>query len=352
MHTSVTKLSSWCHSQLQSQASLPNLKETDLVLTALPVEASHRHFYRVQDKASALTWVAMWSPPELENNAQFLALAKVFAGLGTPAVLAQDQDLGFFLMEDLGDTHLADGYSQAANNQDRMAHLVNTALDGLVGWQQVNDPQIPAYDQDRLVMEFDLCQQWLVDGLMEQAVSDQDAQVLSHSRNALVAAMLDQPQVCVHRDYHCRNLLIIDKGETTRLGIVDFQDALIGPALYDVASLLRDCYYRHDENLIASSLARFAANSPQLSAASSQQVTWWHDACAIQRQVKAIGIFARLHLRDAKSSHLGYILPVLERLVTLTGAYPELWEFSELLQVWSRKGQTLSQLQTQLGQPR
>lgn len=339
MQNSVNELNAWCQAQLQSQQNTgtpPTAQQRpNISLQALRVEASHRHFYRVRDDSLEQSWVAMWSPPELENNPQFVALASVFAGLGTPQVLAQDHDRGFFLMEDLGEIHLIDAYQQDAKNQLHLAQCVNLALDALIPFQTVQDPAIPTYDEDRLVMEFDLCAQWLVEGLMNKSLEPETTDVLASSRQLLIDAMLEQPRVCVHRDYHCRNLLVTGSDSNAKLGIVDFQDALIGPALYDPASLLRDCYYIHEESLIISSLERFAEHNHKLRGVSLNTLTWWLDACAIQRQLKAIGIFARLHLRDNKSSHLGYILPTLRRLTVLTEIYPDLEQLHHLLSAWS-----------------
>ena len=348
MQNSVNELQAWCQVQLQRQQSIgepsPQQQQANISLQALRVEASHRHFYRIQTESREQSWVAMWSPPELENNPQFVALAEVFAGLGTPNVLAQDQERGFFLMEDLGETHLIEAYQQDEKNPLHLAQCVNFALDALLPFQQVKHPAIPAYDGERLVMEFDLCAQWLVEGLMTESLGHEATEALASSRQILVDAMLEQPQVCVHRDYHCRNLLITGNGPTKKLGIVDFQDALVGPALYDPASLLRDCYYTHDGSLIADCLTRFANHSPELTDISPKTLTWWLDACAIQRQLKAIGIFARLHLRDGKSSHLGYIVPTLGRLTVLTKLYPELSRLNALLSAWSSAARQLEVL--------
>ena len=348
MQNSVNDLHAWCQKQLQPQrsasGSLPQHQQPNIFLQALRVEASHRHFYRIQGDSLEQSWVAMWSPPELENNPQFIALASVFAGLGTPKVLAQDQERGFFLMEDLGETHLIDAYQQDEKNPLHLATCVNLALDALIPFQQVKHPAIPAYDEDRLALEFDLCAQWLVAGLMAESIGQGANEALASSRQLLIDTMLQQPRACVHRDYHCRNLLVTGSSATPKLGIVDFQDALIGPVLYDPASLLRDCYYTHGESLITDCLARFAQHNPALAGVSIKTLTWWLDACAIQRQIKAIGIFARLHLRDNKSSHLRYVLPTLKRLTVLTEVYPELEQLHRLLSTWSSAAHQLDLL--------
>ena len=94
---------------------------------------------------------------------------------------------------------------------------------------------------------------------MSSPLSTKDEATLAATRSTLIDAMLEQPQVCVHRDYHCRNLLLVGEPHHRRIGIVDFQDALIGPALYDVASLLQDCYALHDKKVIEAALNRFTS---------------------------------------------------------------------------------------------
>ena len=169
----------------------------------------------------------MASPPELENNEQFVALAKLFYGFGTPRLLAADDGNGFFLMEDLGSVHLYDVYQRAGDDQQAVTEILNLALDTLRPWQQFTDAKIPPYLEHRLSMEFDLCNEWFAAGLMSSPLSTKDEATLAATRSTLIDAMLEQPQVCVHRDYHCRNLLLVGEPHHRRIGIVDFQDALL-----------------------------------------------------------------------------------------------------------------------------
>ena len=151
------------------------------------------------------------------------------------------------------------------------------------------------------------------------AVATSGANTLNTVKALCLDTMLEQPQTCVHRDYHCRNLLF----KQNQLGVVDFQDALIGPGLYDIASLLRDCYYRHNEAQVDHYLGLFLQRSPYFDAAQFTSLKRAFDLTAIQRQLKALGIFARLHLRDGKSSHLVWIEPVLHRLIEVARTHSE-----------------------------
>ena len=309
----------WC-AQMTNTAS-PRIQP-------LAVEASHRRFYRVHaSEQDTSSWVAMNSPPALEQNDQFVALAGVFAqhNIPVPNIIATDLTRGFMLMTDLGAIDLAQTYGTTTEQP-----ALTAAISVLIQLQEVTSEHIPLYDQARLVMEFDLFEEWLLRefvGSPGVELATLGIEALNSAKALCLDAMLTQPQVCVHRDYHCRNLLFDDK----QLGIVDFQDALMGPGLYDIASLLRDCYYRHDEAQVDHYLHLFLQQSPHFDAAEFTALKRAFDLTAIQRQIKALGIFARLHLRDGKSSHLVWIEPVLRGLIEVTSHYSETQPLSHLL---------------------
>jgi len=298
----------WCRTAL-------NLTPAhSLQFDALRVEASHRSFYRLKSAELPQTLVLMLSPPALENNDQFLRLATVFGnhGLPVPKVISSNLNKGFFLMQDLGSQHLQEVYGTAAQEQSLTA-----AIEALVLLSAVQDPAIPAYTAERLATELELFEEWFVQKFLQQQL---DSAAFQKTCVQLVESAEQQPKSCVHRDYHCRNLLY----QNNLLGIVDFQDALQGPALYDIASLLRDCYHTFDEAEIDQWLHFYVRLTPALETLPYAQVKRWFDFMAVQRQLKAIGIFARLHLRDNKSSHLPEIRPLLLRLLDLTAQYRDL----------------------------
>jgi N-acetylmuramate 1-kinase len=298
----------WCRTAL----NLP--PGHSLQFEALRVEASHRSFYRLKSSDQAQTLVLMLSPPALENNDQFLRLAVVFGdhGLPVPKVISSNLSSGYFLLQDLGSQHLQDVYGTAAQDQ-----ALTAAIETLVQLSAVQDQAIPPYTAERLATELELFDEWFVQKFLQQQL---DSTTFRSACTLLVESAEQQPRSCVHRDYHCRNLMY----QNSQLGIVDFQDALRGPALYDIASLLRDCYHTFDEAEIDQWLHLYVRLSPALEALPYAQVKQWFDYLAVQRQLKAIGIFARLHLRDSKSSHLAEIRPLLLRLLDLTAQYPDL----------------------------
>jgi aminoglycoside/choline kinase family phosphotransferase len=214
-------------------------------------------------------------------------------------------------MNDLGRRELGDAYGGPFEQAG-----LEAALGALITLQSVEDAAIPPYTGGRLRDELGIFSDWFADGLMETSLPAAIEPVFQH----LVERMVRQQQCCVHRDYHCRNLLF--DPDTGRLGIVDFQDALVGPVSYDLASLLHDCYHRFSDEDVARWLGWYLNRTPL----ELEPGTFATDVAmtAVQRQLKAVGIFARLMLRDGRTTHLKHILPVLESLTDLSHREPEL----------------------------
>ena len=293
------------------QAGAPN-SGSGAAFEALRAEASHRRFFRLRLADRSL--VVMDSPPELEDNPRFVALAAAFAaaGVDVPEVLAHDDRRGWLLLTDLGTVHLADAYRAGAAHAALDAAITVT----LPRIEALQSALLEPYSRARFSSELDIFRDQLVRSACDLPLPDRLFEPL---REHLLSVATNQPLVCVHRDYHCRNLMYrrTDSSPGSGVGVLDFQDALLGPAGYDLASLLHDCYWQFDDAVIDQYAG---ANRPTV------------DALAIQRQLKAVGIFARLRLRDNKASHLPHIVPVLQRLAPLCRRYPESRAFSHWLE--------------------
>ena len=296
-------LSQWVESSLD--ASL-------FAIEPLLVEASNRRFYRVRldaSKPGPVSLVVMDSPPELERNDAFVAVQKLLAGQGmpVPSIIALNMDKGFFLLSDLGDRHLEDVYGTPMQDS-----ALAVAIDNLVALQRTDAPDIPPYLESRFRDELGIFVEWFLGALLDEPLPAAACEAFE----TLIDNALGQPQCLIHRDYHCRNLLVTPDGG---LGIVDFQDALIGPATYDLACLLWDCYHDFDHGerrrwqRYYQGRSRFPFDDDALSRAL--------DLTGLQRQLKAIGIFARLKLRDGKPGHMRYIAPVLESATRICASY-------------------------------
>jgi aminoglycoside/choline kinase family phosphotransferase len=316
-------LQDWVDRVLADNGSPPSID-----WRAIVGDASFRHFYRL--RADDRSVVAMDAPPATENNAQFVRLAKVFrdAGVRVPDVLANDLANGFILVSDLGELPYAEVY---ATPQRELA--IEGALDTMIKIAQVGDAGgiVPPYTEQRFYDELGLFETWFLEGLLHHLPTDAERGLLDATKSRLIDAIEAQPKVCVHRDYHSRNLLW-GPDHVTR--VVDFQDALHGPLLYDIASLLRDCYVRFDEADIARWREGYRERAVRAGLPVGDdrgELRRRLDWTAAQRQLKAVGIFARLQLRDSRGSHLVDIEPVLEHLVFVCRSYPQLASFGDWL---------------------
>lgn len=295
---------------------------SDNTIMALRAEASFRSFHRLGTGPAgpADTCILMVSPPDREQNEQFETLARVFhqAGVPVPEILDADRSNGWFLLSDLGQRELADAYGT-----ENESAALTAALTTLIQLQGVNDPAIPAYTAERFADELGIFREWFVAELLGSLLPAGVERVFE----TLLGRIETQPVCCVHRDYHCRNLLF--DPDTGRLGVVDFQDALRGPVSYDLASLLHDCYHTFSDAEVARWLTWYLEHTPLTLDPEAFAVDVDHTA--VQRQLKAVGIFARLRLRDDKPTHLNHILPVLKHLKHQTGHYPSMAPLADWL---------------------
>jgi aminoglycoside/choline kinase family phosphotransferase len=265
-------------------------------------DASFRRYFRL-DAAAGGTVIAMDAPAPMEDCRPFVHVAGLFgaAGVTTPRVLAADLDLGLLLLDDLGPTTYLDALQAGAD----ASPLYLDALAALVRIQAASRPgSLPPYDRDRLLAELRLFPDWYVARHLGAALDDAERAALARTFEILVDNALSQPPVFVHRDYHSRNLMVMPSGNP---GVLDFQDAVWGPPVYDLVSLLRDAYIDWPEERQLDWAARYW----QLARAAKVPVPpdfgdLWRDLewVGLQRSLKVLGIFARLFHRDGKDRYL------------------------------------------------
>jgi len=282
----------------------------DFSIVPLAGDASFRCYFRVTSlagKAGQQHYVLMDAPPEHEDVRPFLAVRAWFerAGLRVSALESADLQSGFLLLEDFGDETWA---TYRACGGD-MAPLFADALHQL-HLLQASSPEItlPLFDVSRMQRECDLYLDWYLPRVAGKILSKQDRDAFHATLNPVLKELAALPRVPVHLDYHSRNLMLPDG--LLPLGQIDYQDAVTGPVTYDLASLLYDCYqdYPEDERRHWSRIF-FEALPGELSGGFSD-FDAWHRALrltALQRHIKAIGIFARLAYRDGKIQFLDEI---------------------------------------------
>ena len=297
------------------------LNLSDLTFEPLLAEASTRLFWRIRTKTTS--FVVMHSPPDTENNEQFIRLSRVFSAnrVPVPQVHASDLTRGFLLVDDVGDSDFRNSYEKAD-----VRSLFTQALDALLAIQATEDSCIPTYTGERLRDELNIFYEWICDDTC--AMSAEPVAAITEN---LVNEINGLPKVTVHRDFHSRNLLL--REGSSRLGVVDFQDALVGPITYDIASLLYDCYYAHKEADIKHFIDKYLMHTAHDLGELGEPKTFAEAVrfTAIQRLLKAAGIFVRLWRTRGRNSHLHDVLPTLRKAAALSQSIPKLNEFGDWL---------------------
>lgn len=299
------------------------LNRKDLQIEPLAGDASFRRYFRLRDGADH--WVLMDAPPAQEDLEPFIDVAGTLAtgGVTVPALLAEDREQGFLVLEDLGDTLLRDRLAPESAGHWFPGLLV--LLQRLA--RHVSPERLPAYDRHRLQEELELFPEWYLGRHKGIRLSCSQLDLWEDLATRLLVSAETQPQVFVHRDFHSCNLLV-QPGD--RLAVIDFQDAVHGPLSYDLASLLWDRYITWPRAQLEQWMEAF--RSETVPDRGSERWVREVDWMGLQRNLKILGIFARLNYRDGKTGYLelmprfwGYLQDVLPR-------YPEFREFHHLLE--------------------
>lgn len=291
-------------------------------------DASFRRYFRV--RAQNASMILMDAPPGREDCRPYLAVSELLekAGVHVPTVHARNLDSGFLLLEDLGERCYLDEL-----DENSAPTLYGDALATLLTMQQqVSAKSVPEYDTALVMRELSLFGDWFLGRHLGVEITGTTGDVLSKSFRTLSKRFGEQVQVFVHRDYHSRNLMhTLERNP----GVLDFQDAVSGPAAYDVISLLRDVYvewpserveawllgYHHDALIqglpIITDAAEFLRDA---------------DLIGAQRHLKIAGIFCRLYYRDGKSDYLQDIPLTLRYLLGECQRQPELAALHTLLE--------------------
>jgi aminoglycoside/choline kinase family phosphotransferase len=291
-------------------------------------DASFRRYFRI--RVGARSYIAMDAPPDREDAGPFIKVAEAYEaiGLNVPHIHARDLAQGYLLLEDLGDSLYLDHLEP--RTADR---LYGDALGALLTIQACGPQEgLPDYDRPLLLREMELFREWLLGRQLGLELSPAEHRMLDHVFGFLADSALEQPRVCVHRDYHSRNLMVTPSHNP---GILDFQDAVLGPVTYDLVSLLRDCYISWPKTQVEAWVRGYfelAVQSGVLREEHEEQFLRWFDLMGVQRHLKASGIFARLNQRDGKPGYLKDIPRTLGYITDLSDAYPELAGLGKLLQ--------------------
>ncbi len=304
-------------------------------------DASFRRYFRIEVSGEQNgaenrdSYIIMDAPVEHEDCRPFIRVAdELFAmGLNVPQVIEQDLKNGFLLLGDLGSTTYLSILEQA--DESRADQLYGDALDALVTMQlkgREKAKALPSYDEKLLYTEMALFPDWLLDRHLGIGFNNMERADWQQVQQTLSESAIRQPQTYVHRDYHSRNLMLVEQGNP---GILDFQDAVHGPLTYDAVSMLRDCYIAWPQECVAEWQRRYFLQLCEVNLLSKNE---WNDfqksmdLMGIQRHLKASGIFARLFHRDGKDGYLNDIPQTLRYIQQVGESYPEMHALVKLLE--------------------
>jgi hypothetical protein len=291
-------------------------------------DASFRRYFRLN--AGTDTCVVMDAPPDKEDCKPYVRIAGYLQqmGLHGPRVLEASLEQGFLVLTDLGSRQYL---AELKERPERGNELYGDALRALATLQDEGQPmqgQLPPYDEKLLRFELRLFHDWLCNRHLGIVLDAADARDWDRTCDLLVANALAQPKVFVHRDYHSRNLMLVDDNNP---GILDFQDAVEGPLTYDLVSLLKDCYIRWPADRVRDWAGAFHRFAPTASALEIGEFMRFFELTGVQRQLKAAGIFARLNHRDGKPAYLCDVPRTLQYIIDIAPRYPELSFIADLI---------------------
>ena len=286
-------------------------------------DASFRRYFRLTD--GGCSWVLMDAPPAKEDSSPFIDVDQRLraAGLHAPEILAHDLDQGFLLLEDFGDTMFRELLDEVS--VDRWFPRLFELLGALA--RDVDARGLPAWDRPRLQEELELFTEWYLKRHLHHDWGCQGWDLWEDLCTRLIASAEAQPQVFVHRDFHSCNLLLTPD---ERIGVIDFQDAVRGPLSYDLASLLWDRYLPWPRDRLEGWMEDFR----QLAVPERDRMHWVRevDWMGLQRNLKIVGIFARLHYRDGKAGYLDMAPRFFQYLRDVLPRYEEFEAFDALLE--------------------
>ena len=315
MITHNTDLQQW----LQQVYPLPGQ-----TLTEMQGDASFRRYYRLQHENKS--YVVMDASREPSSCQPFVAISRALypRGLIVPEIIAHDLSKGYLLISDLGDRLYLN--ELRTDNANELYKNALNALSQLQSCMDIQDWNLPAFDQQFMQRELNEFNTWVINRYLKLTPSDHDKNILQDAFTKIISNACQQPQVFMHRDYHSANLMVLPE---QKVGILDFQDACIGPLSYDLVSLLRDCYIDWPDSQVQNWVNYYHEKLREQRLflhVSADEFMQWFDWMGIQRHLKASFIFARKFLRDFTPRYLHYIPRTFNYVAHVSAQYPELKE--------------------------
>lgn len=294
-------------------------------LTPLAGDASFRRYFRVS--YNGLTRVLMDAPPEKESIQPFIDIDIILEekGVLSPKIFAVNKEQGFLLLDDFGDQLLL-----KTLNAENVNDHYQIALENLFKIQANPEKaqNLPTFNKAHMLEEMALFKDWFLDKYLKLDLLSSERALINETMSWLADQIDQQPKVMIHRDYHSRNLMVMEG----KLGVIDFQDAMYGPITYDLVSLLKDCYISWPRTRVLTWAINFYHQSVLAQTMPEDEFIKAFDFCGLQRHLKVLGIFSRLYLRDSKEAYLNDLPLTLHYALECCNSYPELHAFYDVMQ--------------------
>ena len=316
-------LLTWANKQLLSAGD-------SLVKKVVPLreEASFRKYFRLIRDSDTL--IGVFSPPDKESNERFVFFSQFFNEnqVRVPQVIYHDFKKGFMVLEDFGDK-----LYQFELTRKNAHSLYSAALDEVIAIQtSISSSSLETLSYDRAAEQIMLFEEWFLKGFLNFDLQDTESILLKESYEIILQTFFEQPQVLCHFDFESRNIMVLEDGCA---GILDFQDAVIGPVFLDPVSLLKDLdnVWKPEEfNQFLSDYVLKAQAAGVLPDVDDNMMKRWIDLAGLQRQLRILGTLTRLHLRDGKSYRLVDLKQTLLYMIDASSRYENLSKLSVFLQ--------------------
>jgi len=285
-------------------------------------DASFRTYYRINYNEG--TDIVMHAPPDKESLTDVIKINTKLedANITVPKIKKVNEDLGLILMSDFGKKVYLDNL-----NNETVFCLYTDAIDVIHNMQNnISTSDLECFDIRAQKDEVNL----FIDWFLKKHIGYDDKKLgdigIEETLTDLLEKIDEIPKKFIHRDYHSRNLMLLEKGNP---GVLDYQDAMTGPITYDLVSLLKDCYIKWDDELVKKMSKTYFQRAD--SKTSFDVFNYWFDISGLQRHLKAIGIFSRLNYRDNKPAYMNDIPRTLSYIKETVGKYDELKEIKLVL---------------------
>ena len=321
-------LNAWLH-------SLPSplgLRQNTMI--AASSDASFRRYWRIASHQASL--IVMDAPPPQEDCRPFLDVTKrlAAAGVTVPGVIEYDLEQGFMLLSDLGQQNYHDAIINGLADSKLQAYY-RQSLDMLIKLQQADMTGLTIFDADRLRTELELFEHWFVKQHHQTELTPVESSALEGIFERLCTEMATEPRVLVHRDFHSPNLMVCEpESGLVNPGVLDYQDAVAGPISYDIASLVFDARTTWQEPQQLDWMIRYWEKARAAGLPVPTDFAVFHQQCeftSLQRNLRILGVFARLNHRDGKSHYLAHLPRVLQYVRQVAGRYQAFAALARLL---------------------